>query len=201
LVSAGLAPPTLAPTVTVDALIAPDELWQAKSRCWCGRGDSNPHGLATVSPSSWCVCQFRHFRKSDEPPAPQHGVRRGSLPLLLGRGRSCWSGLGLSGRGLQHRARGRPGSPDRQHDACRHKNGTQHPGNFGERSDRAARTEGRLARSAKSRRHINIFSALDENNDDQQYAHQELKNCNCRNHKNFLSVPLAALGLLRPWDN
>ena len=29
---------------------------------WCGRGDSNPHGLATVSPSSWCVCQFRHFR-------------------------------------------------------------------------------------------------------------------------------------------
>ena len=29
---------------------------------WCGRGDSNPHGLATASPSSWCVCQFRHFR-------------------------------------------------------------------------------------------------------------------------------------------
>jgi hypothetical protein len=31
-------------------------------KAWCGRGDSNPHGLATVSPSSWCVCQFRHFR-------------------------------------------------------------------------------------------------------------------------------------------
>jgi hypothetical protein len=30
---------------------------------WCGRGDSNPHALASVSPSSWCVCQFRHFRK------------------------------------------------------------------------------------------------------------------------------------------
>ena len=30
---------------------------------WCGRGDSNPHGLATASPSSWCVCQFRHFRE------------------------------------------------------------------------------------------------------------------------------------------
>ena len=29
---------------------------------WCGRGDSNPHGIATASPSSWCVCQFRHFR-------------------------------------------------------------------------------------------------------------------------------------------
>jgi hypothetical protein len=30
---------------------------------WCGRGDSNPHALASASPSSWCVCQFRHFRK------------------------------------------------------------------------------------------------------------------------------------------
>src|SRR5204863_3164189 len=30
---------------------------------WCGRGDSNPYGIATASPSSWCVCQFRHFRK------------------------------------------------------------------------------------------------------------------------------------------
>jgi hypothetical protein len=32
------------------------------SEGWCGRGDSNPHGIATASPSSWCVCQFRHFR-------------------------------------------------------------------------------------------------------------------------------------------
>ena len=30
--------------------------------CWCGRGDSNPYDVATASPSSWCVCQFRHFR-------------------------------------------------------------------------------------------------------------------------------------------
>src|SRR4051794_31009775 len=29
---------------------------------WCGRGDSNPHDIAIASPSSWCVCQFRHFR-------------------------------------------------------------------------------------------------------------------------------------------
>src|SRR5213594_1404874 len=29
---------------------------------WCGRGDSNLHGIATASPSSWCVCQFRHYR-------------------------------------------------------------------------------------------------------------------------------------------
>jgi hypothetical protein len=31
---------------------------------WCGRVDSNHHGIATASPSSWCVCQFRHDRKS-----------------------------------------------------------------------------------------------------------------------------------------
>ena len=30
---------------------------------WCERGDSNPHDLAIASPSSWCVCQFRHFRE------------------------------------------------------------------------------------------------------------------------------------------
>ncbi len=28
----------------------------------CGRVDSNHHGIATASPSSWCVCQFRHDR-------------------------------------------------------------------------------------------------------------------------------------------
>ena len=31
---------------------------------WCGREDSNLHGIATASPSSWCVCQFRHYRIS-----------------------------------------------------------------------------------------------------------------------------------------
>jgi hypothetical protein len=30
---------------------------------WCGRKDLNLHDLAIASPSSWCVCQFRHFRK------------------------------------------------------------------------------------------------------------------------------------------
>jgi hypothetical protein len=29
---------------------------------WCGREDSNLHGVAPASPSSWCVCQFRHCR-------------------------------------------------------------------------------------------------------------------------------------------
>ena len=33
-------------------------------RKWCGRVDSNHHGIATASPSSWCVCQFRHDRVS-----------------------------------------------------------------------------------------------------------------------------------------
>ena len=33
---------------------------------WCGKGDSNPHDVATASPSSWCVCQFRHFRDNKE---------------------------------------------------------------------------------------------------------------------------------------
>src|SRR5579863_997467 len=34
---------------------------------WCGGKDSNLHGIATASPSSWCVCQFRHHRKNYEP--------------------------------------------------------------------------------------------------------------------------------------
>jgi hypothetical protein len=36
---------------------------------WCGREDSNLHEIAPASPSSWCVCQFRHFRKWCEPEA------------------------------------------------------------------------------------------------------------------------------------
>src|SRR5215510_4363559 len=39
-----------------------------RERVNCGRGDSNPHGIATASPSSWCVCQFRHFREEDKAP-------------------------------------------------------------------------------------------------------------------------------------
>ena len=29
---------------------------------WCGEEDSNFHGVAPASPSSWCVYQFRHRR-------------------------------------------------------------------------------------------------------------------------------------------
>jgi hypothetical protein len=40
----------------------------AFKKSWCGREDSNLHGIATASPSSWCVCQFRHYRTvGDEP--------------------------------------------------------------------------------------------------------------------------------------
>ena len=45
---------------------------KSKKKRWCGRGDSNPHGLATVSPSSWCVCQFRHFRTLESPLAAHY---------------------------------------------------------------------------------------------------------------------------------
>ena len=38
----------------------------AKASCWCGREDSNLHGIAPASPSSWCVYQI--------PPLP-HGTR------------------------------------------------------------------------------------------------------------------------------
>ena len=37
----------------------------ASIKSWCGRVDSNHHGIATASPSSWCVCQFRHDRTEE----------------------------------------------------------------------------------------------------------------------------------------
>jgi hypothetical protein len=40
---------------------------ERNEKIWCGRVDSNHHGIATASPSSWCVCQFRHDRVSDNP--------------------------------------------------------------------------------------------------------------------------------------
>src|SRR6266478_484273 len=33
------------------------------AKFWCGREDSNLHGIATASPSSWCVFQFRQYRE------------------------------------------------------------------------------------------------------------------------------------------
>jgi hypothetical protein len=40
----------------------------AFKKSWCGREDSNLHGIATASPSSWCVCQFRHYRTVGDKP-------------------------------------------------------------------------------------------------------------------------------------
>lgn len=40
---------------------------------WCRRRDSNPHSLATTSPSSWRVYQFHH-----------HGMKEAYIP-------PCWS--------------------------------------------------------------------------------------------------------------
>src|SRR6185369_2961891 len=34
---------------------------------WCGGMESNHHGVAPASPSSWCVYQFRHHRISVAP--------------------------------------------------------------------------------------------------------------------------------------
>jgi hypothetical protein len=39
--------------------------YRGLKRRWCGRVDSNHHGIATASPSSWCVCQFRHDRTEE----------------------------------------------------------------------------------------------------------------------------------------
>ena len=36
---------------------------ESEAEGWCGREDSNLHGVAPASPSSWCVYQFRHCRK------------------------------------------------------------------------------------------------------------------------------------------
>src|SRR5581483_8311958 len=46
-------------------------------RLWCGREDSNLHGIATASPSSWCVCQFRHCRTGV---MPSHSIRGRDAP-------------------------------------------------------------------------------------------------------------------------
>ena len=51
----------------------------------------NLHGIATASPSSWCVCQFRHHRKGETPqskirphrvkrPAPRKGTDFTAMP-------------------------------------------------------------------------------------------------------------------------
>src|SRR5204863_1509123 len=53
------------------------------TEAWCGRGDSNPYGITTASPSSWCVCQFRHFRVRvfEVPQLPTVACNAGNLEV------------------------------------------------------------------------------------------------------------------------
>lgn len=80
---------------------------------WCGRGDSNPHALASASPSSWCVCQFRHFRArvgaalSARPSAEPHVSRRASARSTPDSIRTGWGNQGSApraGPGLNRRS-------------------------------------------------------------------------------------------------
>ena len=80
------------------------------------KGDSNPHGIATASPSSWCVCQFRHFREEGRsccrasvtasvPVSPELASLVRPAPVQPdGRGAWRWRGAGWwSPRGPAHR--------------------------------------------------------------------------------------------------
>src|SRR6187397_824210 len=59
---------------------------------WCGRKDSNLHALASASPSSWCVCQFRHFREV----FPRTSYHRGWVVVVVG-GLAGVAGAGVAG--------------------------------------------------------------------------------------------------------
>jgi hypothetical protein len=63
----------------------------SRARIWCGRVDSNHHGIATASPSSWCVCQFRHDRI-----LTRTKRKYSRSPYFLGAGfcGGCWLGAG-----------------------------------------------------------------------------------------------------------
>jgi hypothetical protein len=79
----------------------PPEALTERSEGWCGRGDSNPHGIATASPSSWCVCQFRHFRvvRRERPVYPMkikvcRGVSALAARAPMARPRTPWTNRG-----------------------------------------------------------------------------------------------------------
>ena len=67
------------------------------SEGWCGSGDLNPDGIATASPSSWCVCQFRHFRVAV--PMGRCRPAKAGLYNYLVAGAGAVAGAGVVGAG------------------------------------------------------------------------------------------------------
>ncbi len=63
---------------------------------------------------------------------------------------------------------------DGQGYGSQNKNSRQHPGDFGQKSHRAARAEGRLAGSPKGRSDVHVFAALEQNRDDEQHANEDV---------------------------
>ena len=147
------------------------------SEGWCGRGDSNPHVLASASPSSWCVCQFRHFRVTCDrtsaawqPPVLLRLLRRrrgrlrgrGRLRRRLRRGGLRSRGRGRRGRlhrlGQRHRAehRGRtPLADHRQRERAHYEQSSADPRDLRQQRRAGAGAKRRLAAAAaKSRRDI-----------------------------------------------
>ena len=59
------------------------------TKSWCGGKDSNLHGIATASPSSWCVCQFRHHRKNQVLPPAAAQIRFAGLRKPAGHFCHC----------------------------------------------------------------------------------------------------------------
>ena len=67
---------------------------------WCGREDLNLHGIATASPSSGCVCQFRHSRlerRKDEQIVTEAAYLRAGALLGSERSDQCFVGAGCAG--------------------------------------------------------------------------------------------------------
>ena len=117
---------------------------------WCERGDSNPHVLANASPSSWCVCQFRHFRDEAgrlKPASTYDQTGRQSRPLL-------WLLLLLRRRGaadsLDQRTRAAL-TEDPEHDRADHEQRPKDRAGTSEDGCAGARAERRLAPAAAER--------------------------------------------------
>jgi hypothetical protein len=155
------------------------------SEVWCGSGDLNPDGIATASPSSWCVCQFRHFRVA---------VRVGGLCLLFCR-RWCWcrwrrcrwcrcrrSRLRGGRRRRRRAAEDRPGpAPLTEHRQGQRKEHEQHRrnrGRLGQQRRARSRAERRLAAAAAKCAGDITTAPLLQKNDHREHETHEHVGCN-----------------------